>query len=156
LDFVAISETGKRDYSQSLLNQLSGGIDFKWFARPPRGRSGGLLVGIQTYTMDVLASFDGEFHIKLSIRNRADDFIWSLVAVYGAAQDAFKANFLRELVNLAKDNPYPILIGGDFNLLRFQHEKSKGHFFSHWPFLFNVVIDSSDLREVSMVGRQFT
>jgi hypothetical protein len=32
--------------------------------------------------------------------------------------------FLR-VVNLAKDNPHPILIGGDFNLLRFQHEKSK-------------------------------
>jgi hypothetical protein len=30
-----------------------------------------------------------------------------------------KADFLRELVNLAKDNPYPILISGDFHLLRF-------------------------------------
>jgi hypothetical protein len=70
-------------------------------------------------TMDVLASSDGEYHIKLTIRNKADNFIWSLVAVYGVAQDAFKANFLRELVNLAKDNPYPIIIGGDFNLLRF-------------------------------------
>jgi hypothetical protein len=60
------------------------------------------------------------------------------------------------LVNLAKDNPHPILIGGDFNLLRFHHEKSKGRFDGHWPFLFNTVIDSLDLREVSMVGRQFT
>jgi hypothetical protein len=67
--------------------------------------------------MEVLASSDGEYHIKLTIRNKADNFTWSLVAVYGAAQDAFKADFLRELVNLAKDNPHPILIGGDFNLL---------------------------------------
>ena len=67
--------------------------------------------------MDVLASSDGEFHIKLHIRNKAGNFTWTLVAVYGAAQDEFKADFLRELVNLAKDNPYPILIGGDFNLL---------------------------------------
>jgi hypothetical protein len=29
------------------------------------------------------------------------------------------------VVNLAKDNTHPIFIGGDFNLLRFQHEKSK-------------------------------
>jgi hypothetical protein len=60
------------------------------------------------------------------------------------------------LVNLTKDNPYPILIGSDFNLPRFQHEKSKGHFDSHWSFLFNAVIDTLDLREVPMVGRQFT
>jgi hypothetical protein len=115
-----------------------------------------MLVGVRSDTMDILASSDGDYHIKLTIQNRADDFIWSLVAVYGAAQDAFKADYLHELVNLAKDNPYPILIGGDFNLLRFQHKKSKGHFDSHWSFLFNVVIDSLDLREVSMVGRQFT
>jgi hypothetical protein len=68
--------------------------------------------------------------------------------VYGAAQDAFKADFLRELVNPAKDNPHPIRIGGDFNLLRFRHEKSKGRFDDHWSFLFNVVIDNLDLRVV--------
>ena len=32
--------------------------------------------------------------------------------MYGAAQEEYKASFLRELVNLAKDNPHPILIGG--------------------------------------------
>jgi hypothetical protein len=42
-----------------------------------------------------------------------------LVVVYGASQDEFNADFHRELVNLAKENPYPILIGGYFNLLRF-------------------------------------
>jgi endonuclease/exonuclease/phosphatase family metal-dependent hydrolase len=41
-------------------------------------------------------------------------------------------------------------------LLRFPFMKSKGWFDDHWPFLFNVVIDSLDLREVSMIGRQFT
>jgi hypothetical protein len=41
-------------------------------------------------------------------------------------------------------------------LLRFPFEKSKGRFDDHWPFLFNAVIDSLDLREVSMIGRQFT
>jgi hypothetical protein len=106
--------------------------------------------------MEVLASSDGGYYIKLTIRNKVDNFTWSLVAVYGAAQDELKADILRELVNLAKDNPYPILIGGDFNLLRFRHEKSKGHIDEHWPFLFNAVIDSLDLREVAMTGRQFT
>jgi hypothetical protein len=75
--------------------------------------------------MDVLASSDGDYHIKLHIRKKADNFTWSLVAMYGATQEEYKAGFLRELVNLAKDNPYPILIGADFNFLRFPHEKSK-------------------------------
>jgi hypothetical protein len=95
--------------------------------------------------MEVLARSSEDYHIKLHIRNRADNFTRSLVAIYGAAKDEYKTAFLREMVNLAKDNPYPILIGGDFNLLRFEHEKSKCRFDEHWPFLFNVVIDSLDL-----------
>ena len=92
----------------------------------------------------------------MHIRNKADNFIWSLVAVYGPAQVEHKSDFLRELVDLAKDNPHPLIICGDFNLLRFPFEKSRGRFDNRWPLLFNAVIDSLDLREISMVGRQFT
>jgi hypothetical protein len=62
--------------------------------------------------MEVLASSDGDFHVKLHIWNKLDNFTWSLVPVYGAAQEEFKADFLLEMVKLAKDNPYLILIGG--------------------------------------------
>ena len=146
LDFVAILEIGRRDFSDSLLNRLSGGLDFSWHSRPPRGRLGGMLVGIRSESMDVLAITGGDFYMKFHIRNKVDNFIWSLVAVYGAAQESHKVAFLREVVNLARDNPHPILIGGDFNMLRFPHEKSRGRFDNHWPFLFNVVIDSLDLK----------
>jgi hypothetical protein len=64
--------------------------------------------------MDVLDFSYGEFHVKLHIRNKADNFSCSLVVVYGAAQEDSKTAFLRELVNLTKDNPYLILIGGQF------------------------------------------
>jgi hypothetical protein len=52
----------------------------------------------------------------------------------------FKAEFLRELVNLTKYNSYLILIGGDFNLLQFCYEKSKGRFGHHWPFLLTLLL----------------
>jgi hypothetical protein len=54
--------------------------------------------------MEVIARSGGDYHIKLHIPNRADNFAWSLVAIYGAAKEEYKADFLRELVNLAKDN----------------------------------------------------
>jgi hypothetical protein len=90
LDFVAISETGKQNYLVNFLNRLSGGEDFAWISRPLRGRSGGLLVGVGTSTMEILDNSGGDFHIKLHIRNRSNNFIWSLVSVYGAAQDVHK------------------------------------------------------------------
>jgi hypothetical protein len=55
-----------------------------------------------------------------------------------------------------KDNPDPILIGEEFNLLTFRHEKSKGRFDDHWPFVFNAFINSIDLKEVEMIRRPFT
>jgi hypothetical protein len=84
--------------------------------------------------------------------NRVGNFIWSFVTVYGAAQEDSKDAFLRELVNLAEDNPHPIIIGvWGFNLLRFPFEKSRGRFDNYWHFLFNAVIVSLNLREVSMI-----
>lgn len=53
--------------------------------------------------MEILTFSDGEFHIKFHIRNKVDNFVWSLVVVYGAAQETQKAAFLRELVNLVNN-----------------------------------------------------
>ena len=40
--------------------------------------------------------------------------------------------------------------------LRFRQEKNNDRFDEYWPFLFNAVIDSLNLREVTMSGQQFT
>ena len=40
LEFIALSETGRANFSLQFLNTLSRGIDFDWHCLPPRGRSG--------------------------------------------------------------------------------------------------------------------
>src|SRR6266540_5587974 len=40
--------------------------------------------------------------------------------------------------------------------MRHSKEKNNNRFNYHWPFLFNVVVDSFDLREIELTGRQFT
>jgi hypothetical protein len=84
LDVVAISETCRRDYSPSILNCLSGGADFTWVSHPLCGLFGGLLPRYREDTIDVLAISDGDFHIKINIYNKTDNFTWSLVAAYVA------------------------------------------------------------------------
>jgi hypothetical protein len=93
LDFVAISETGRRDFSQRLLNRLSDGVDFEWTSQPPLGHSGGIPLGVRTDTMEVIARSGGDYHIKLHIHNRADNFTWSLVAVYGLHRKNIRQTF---------------------------------------------------------------
>jgi hypothetical protein len=40
--------------------------------------------------------------------------------------------------------------------MRRSKEKNNDRFNGRWPFLFNVVIDSLDLREIDLTGRQYT
>ena len=40
--------------------------------------------------------------------------------------------------------------------MRHSKEKNKDNFNLRWPFLFNAVIDSFDLREIDLSGRQYT
>ena len=78
------------------------------------------------------------------------------MAVYGAAQPAYKDKFLTELVQACSKEILPILIGGDFNIIRRGEEKNNANFDRHYPFLFNAIIESLDLRELRLSGRQFT
>src|SRR6266498_5680864 len=64
LDFIAVMETGKQDMSKSNLAQLSGGLDFVWHCLPPRGRSGGILLGINAASFDLSLIVAGEFFLS--------------------------------------------------------------------------------------------
>jgi hypothetical protein len=48
---------------------------------------------------------------------------------------------------MASHETLPILIGGDFNILHGQNEKSQWKFEQRYPFLFNAVIDGLDLKD---------
>src|SRR6185312_12161928 len=61
LDFVAVMETGKQDMSRSNLNRLLGDADFIWHCLPPRGWSGGILLGINSTVLDLSIIMEGEF-----------------------------------------------------------------------------------------------
>jgi exonuclease III len=156
LDFIALLETGKKDFSQSKLDRLCGGRNFVWHWTEPHGRSGGMLLGVNLDVCDVGSIEEGDFFIKFHLRNRCDDFHWCLVAVYGAAQPEFKEKFLTELVQACRNESLPLLIGGDFNIIRNPSEKNNDNFDRRWPFLFNAFIDDLDLMEIKMSGRRYT
>ena len=124
LDFIAIMETGKQDMSKSNLARLSGDAEFIWHCLPPKGRSGGILLGVNADSFDLSLIIEGEFFIKFHLSNKSDKFKWILMAVYGPAQDDFKSAFLAELVRTCQHNFLPTLIGGDFNIMRSSKEKN--------------------------------
>jgi hypothetical protein len=120
------------------------------------GRSGGILVGINTNTLKVNRVDSGYFCVEFSIKSKLDRFEWLFVSVYGAAQDKYKHEFLAELVRMCEAENLPMLFAGDFNTLRRPVEKSNDNFNPRWPFMFNSIIENLNLREIVLSGRQFT
>jgi exonuclease III len=156
LDFIALLETGRSNFAIPFLTDLAAGKDFAWFCLPPQGRSGGILVGINLATLVVNRVESGDFCVKLSISSKFDGFEWLLVPVYGAAQDKHKYEFLAELVRTCESETIPMLLAGDFNILRRPEDKSNDNFNPRWPFIFNAIIENLNLREIAMSGRQYT
>jgi hypothetical protein len=156
LDFFAVLETARDKFLVPFLKNMSGGRDFLWYCLPPQGRSGGILVGFNAQTVRIMNVISGDRCVKFHLVNKSGEFEWSLVVVYGAAQEAQKGEFLPELVRMCKNDNLPMLVGGDFNIIRHQEEKNNDNFNVRWPFIFNAIIESLDLREIALSGRQFT
>ena len=122
----------------------------------PRGRSGGMILGVNLLTFDIGQIEEGDFFIRFMLRHKEDDFKFNLISVYGPAQVDFKSQFLSELVRVCSKETLHVIIGGDFNIIRRPDEKNNDNYNDRWPFLFNVVIDTLNLRELEMAGRKFT
>jgi len=156
LSFIAISETSRKNFTSPFLKNLCAGRDFLWHVKEPRGRSGGILLGIDLNVYDIGAIDEGDHYVKFHLCTKMDGFKWALVVVYGPAQNNLKEQFLTELGNMCSHEKLPILVGGDFNILRTPYDKNNDNFDSRWPFLFNAIIDGLNLRELEMSGRKYT
>jgi hypothetical protein len=139
----------------SFHKNLCSGRDFLWHTMAPKGRSGGVLLGVDLQVVDIGVIDEGDFYVKFHLCNKSDSFKWVLIAVYGPAQDDQKEMFLAELVSMCSHENLPILMGDDFNILRHSAEKImtdliiNGHFF-------NATIDELNLCEIEMSGRKYT
>ena len=107
LDFVGLLETGRSNFASHFLKHLAGGLDYAWYCLPPHGRSGGILVGFNSTSISVQNVVTGDFCVKFQLKSKVDGFLWTLVVVYGAAQNNLKPDFLAELVRICENETLP-------------------------------------------------
>lgn len=156
LEFIGLQETIKSDFSPNELHNLSTGKNFLWEWIAPRGKSGGILVGVNNDSFDIVHVEKGEYFVRLLLFDKNTKFHWNLITVYGDAQTDGKASFLAELSRIYQDNPLPCVIGGDFNIIRNSSEKNKPGTTDHWTFVFNAIIEHAGLRELPLNGWNLT
>jgi hypothetical protein len=64
LNFIAISETGRSDFSPRFLKNLCPGRDYLWYSKAPRGRSGDILLGVDLQFFDIGAIEEGDYYVN--------------------------------------------------------------------------------------------
>jgi hypothetical protein len=67
-----------------------------------------------------------------------------------------KTQFLTELSNCWLKVKYPLIIGGDFNILLFNNEKNEKLNINKIFDMFNRTINTHELKQMKLVGRKFT
>jgi hypothetical protein len=148
--FIVLLETRRANFATPFLKHL-----FLWVKGQLHvilstfsGKVGGILVGINMETTSIQRMETRDFCVKLFVKTKSDEFEWILVGVYGAAHGALKPDFIADMVRTSESKNLPMLVGGDFNIIRY--------FNARRPFMFNTIIETLDLREIIMPGRQFT
>jgi hypothetical protein len=119
------------------------------------GRSRSILLGVNLDVVRIIQIVHRNISVKFKLKNKCDNFQWILIAVYGLALKK-KDNFLLELAHTCSTETLPLLVGGDFNVLRNPSKKNNTRYDDRWLFLLNVVINNVNLRELQLSGRQYT
>jgi hypothetical protein len=136
------------------------GIDplgkFDWHHTPALGRSGGMLLGVNEDAFDVLGWYSCTFFIHVDVRQLDTSKDWSLFVVYGPADHRRSPEFLSELSLAVRACPLPLVVGGDFNMIRGSDDKKNDNI--GWPRVhrFNECVANLAHREVRRTGARYT
>lgn len=97
-----------------------------------------------------------DYSVSLMVEDKLTSFCWKLIVVYGSPYDSGKVDFINELHSIMSKWQGPMVIGGDFNLVRSSAEKSNGIVDFRWVDIFNGWIDKWALIDLELGDRKFT
>jgi hypothetical protein len=84
------------------------------------------------------------------------NFRFWIINVYGPAQHEFSLDFIKWLSDFCSNEPLPVLLGGDFNLIRSNRDRNQGLGDQRLMDGFNEFIGNFHLRELFTSGPRFT
>lgn len=155
LDLVAVQETIRQDFSDKELKEMGGCNSFIWHWIPARGHSRGLL-GAKTDYVELEDVHKADFFIGALIRNRLTNFRFWVLNIYGPAQHEISGDFIQEISGFCSNEGLPIVMGGDFNLVRNNKDRNRGQGDPKLMEIFNDFIGEFQLREIFVSGAKYT
>lgn len=90
------------------------------------------------------------------ILDKKTGFSWKLVVIFGSPYEEGKQEFLDELHSVMVSWSGPVILGGDFNLVRFSSDKSNGVINHRWADAFNDWVSKWGFLELSPSNKLYT
>jgi exonuclease III len=124
--------------------------------KPANGASGGIFTAWNNSTFSVPTSSSTEHTLTVSLVSTTSNCALNITNVYAPPSHPDKAAFLDELHSLNLPSDVPWMLIGDFNMIRFPHEKNNSNFHSGEAEDFNDFINDSCLIDLPLLDRAFT
>jgi len=129
---------------------------YAWHWIPSEGKSGGILCGVNLEKFDVIHFSEGNFSLSATVQCKKEKKKLLLVSIYGPAHDENKEEFITELSQICHKRSCPMLMGGDFNIMRYSSDKNKPFSPNKYSDLFNWMINTYELRDLNLNGGNYT
>jgi len=85
-----------------------------------------LITGVKSDSLKIEDSVVEDYFLGVLVRHRMSNFRFWIINVYGPAQHEFPLDFIQGLSRFCTDELLPILMGGDFNLIRSNRDRNQG------------------------------
>jgi exonuclease III len=119
------------------------------------GASRGLMLAWNSNKLKLVSSFSKTFSISAHLESELNATLFWVSNIYGPNLDTDRPAFFQEIRELGHLVSGPWLLAGDFNSIRFPHERST-QCLSHNETLFNETIRDAAIQEIPLLDRTFT
>lgn len=153
---MIIQEINKECLCLRLVRSTVGPKLLEWCALPVCGTLGGILIAWDPMEVLRLDEIVGNYSISIKMAEVLFGFEWMILGVYGLSRLQHHYDFWNKLLSVKGQWGGPWVVGGDFNVIRFTHEKSQHFMITQSMSDFNSFINQCDIRDAPLANAKFT
>ena len=156
VDLFYLQETKIQAMSKGLVRSLGTSRFLDWGTLDAHGSVGGLLICWDKRTLEVLEMEMGNFSISYRLRNVEDGLVWVFTGVYEPFSKEDRDGMWEELGAIRGIWDDPWCLGGDFNVILSQRERSSQRRLTGAMRRFTQIVDELELLDLPLQGGALT
>jgi len=155
-DIVCLQETKIEDWSQQLVNSLWGNRWASWAELQANGTRGGIIILWDKRFRKSVNIEPGTYSVSVILESIQEQFRWCYTGVYGPHTNNEREDLWYELASIRGTWDGQWVLGGDFNVCRFDYEKFNCHRRTRAMENFSETILDLGLMDLPLRGAQYT